>query len=67
MSVFLLLKNFLGFGAVSSAGAGFSIDSRPSPFTARMDVNDVMPHLPTVAADRAAEGLLLFSLKILSK
>lgn len=31
-----------------------------------IEVNEVMPHFPTVAADLAAEGRLLFSLNKLS-
>lgn len=65
-SVLRLLKNFLGLGAVSTAGAAVSF-SRDKPFNVRIDVNEVIPHFPTVAADRAAEGLLLFSLNKLSK
>lgn len=32
------------------------------PLAVLMDVKEVIPHLPTVAADLAADGLLLFSL-----
>lgn len=38
-----------------------------SPLIVRIDVNEVIPHFPTVAADLAADGLLLFSLNKLSK
>jgi len=35
-------------------------------FVLLIDVKDVIPHLPTVPADLAAEGRLLFSRKSLS-
>jgi hypothetical protein len=37
------------------------------PLIVRIEVKEVMPHLPTVAADLAADGLFVFSLKRLSK
>lgn len=56
------LKNFFGFGALDSVSPVVRI-----PLIVRVDVKEVMPHLPTVAADRAADGRLLFSLNKLSK
>lgn len=38
----------------------------PLIFVLLIDVKDVIPHFPTVPADLAAEGRLLFSLKSLS-
>jgi hypothetical protein len=33
------------------------------PLIVRIEVKEVMPHLPTVAADLAADGLFVFSLR----
>lgn len=38
----------------------------PPELVLRMEVKDVIPHFPTVPADLAADGRLLFSLKSLS-
>lgn len=67
-SVLRLLKNFFGLGVLSpSGGATFSFSERGKPLIVRIEVKEVMPHLPTVAADLAADGLFVFSLKRLSK